>query len=180
MILRKPGWMLLLLMLAISCSESDGELQKNTPPEVTPVKLLDQAGLTQLISERNGRALLINVWATWCVPCREEFPDLIRLAEEYKNRPLDLVALSADYPDEVESKAQPFLEKQPVNFPVYVQDFPTEEAFINYMNPEWSGALPATFIYDSTGVLQSFLLGRQHFSDFRQALQQEVNSGVTE
>jgi thiol-disulfide isomerase/thioredoxin len=128
--------------------------------------------LDDLIMNRNGKVLLINVWATWCIPCREEFPDLVRLAEKYQGRNLEVIGISADYPDEIASKITPFIESEKVNFPIYVQDFDKEENFINYLNRDWSGALPATFIYDKSGAQQKFLLGKQSFQEFQQAVEE--------
>jgi len=138
------------------------------------VYLLDQPGFQQLIGQRNGRILFINVWATWCIPCREEFPDLVQLAEKYQDRKVDIVAISADYPDEIDSKIIPFLQSQQINFPVYVQNFDAQEDFINFLNLNWSGALPASFIYNANGEQKLFLLGKQNYEAFAAAIEKEL------
>ena len=139
------------------------------------VKPLDESGLKQLIAQRNGKFLLLNVWATWCTPCREEFPVLIKLAEEYKHSNVEFVGLSVDYPDEIESKIIPFLEKHNGNFKIYVQNFKDEGMIIQLLNKEWSGAIPATFIFDPEGIQQAFLLGKRSYDDFKQALEKIRN-----
>ena len=141
---------------------------------VYSVDLLDLPGLQNLISQRNGRVLFINVWATWCIPCREEFPDLVRLTNTFQDRPVEIIAISADYPDEIDSKVIPFLESQRVNFPVYVQNFAGQEDFINFLNRGWSGALPASFIYNTGGEQKSFLLGKQSYQELVNALENEL------
>jgi thiol-disulfide isomerase/thioredoxin len=137
-----------------------GEIRKLTP------RMLDE-----LIRNRNGKVLLINVWATWCIPCREEFPDLVKLAEKYQERNLEIIGISADYPDEIVTKIRPFIESEQVNFPIYVQNFDKQENFINYFNEDWMGALPATFIYDTSGTQQVFLLGKRSYKEFRQTVE---------
>jgi len=72
------------------------------------VKEINEDLLNNLIKNRNGKILLINVWAAWCIPCREEFPDLVKLAYNYKDD-LDVIAISVDYKDEIETKVKPFL-----------------------------------------------------------------------
>ena len=140
------------------------------------VKPLDEAGLKQLITQRNGKMLLLNVWATWCEPCREEFPDLIKLASNYKNSNVEIVGLSADYPDEVNAKIIPFLEKYQCNFEVYVQNFKNDEKLIQLLNRQWSGALPATFIFDQDGKQQAFLIGMRSYDDFKQEVEKVRDS----
>ena len=141
-------------------ADYQGEIRKLTP------KMLDK-----LIRNRNGKVLLINVWATWCMPCREEFPDLVKLAEKYQDQELEVIGISADYPDEIDLKIRPFVESQKVNFPIFVQNFDKQENFINYLSEDWSGALPATFIYDKSGIQQVFLLGKRSYQEFQQTVE---------
>ena len=178
--LRGSFWLLFTaLMLSYGCrkGENRAELSQKTegkPHSSIKVNLLDEKQLANLIEQRLDRILLINVWATWCIPCRKEFPDLVRLAEKYKDRELDIIAISADYPDEIESKIIPFIQSQQVNFPVYVQNFATQEDFINFINRDWSGALPASFLYNADGEQTLFLLGKQSYQEFVSALENEL------
>ena len=86
------------------------------------VEKINQATLEKLIKNRNGKVLFLNVWATWCAPCKEEFPDLVKLADKYKNLKVDIIGLSVDYTDEIDSKIIPFLKKNKANFKIYVND----------------------------------------------------------
>ena len=99
-------------------------------------------------------------------------PDLVRLQAFYKSKGSDvqIIAVSADYPDEIETKIMPFLKKFKINFPVYVQNFSKQEHFINLLNKDWNGALPATFIYDKGGRQQSFFIGKRDFDFFRKKI----------
>ncbi len=136
------------------------------------VEPIDEERFDQLIKQRNGKYLLLNVWATWCVPCIEEFPDLIRLVKEYENSNFEIVGLSVDYPDEVESKIVPFLKKHQVNFRVYVRNFKDDQKFINRLNPNWSGAVPATAIYDSQGTQKTFFIGKHSLEEFQKEIEE--------
>jgi thiol-disulfide isomerase/thioredoxin len=130
------------------------------------VKAVGEPELKSILDSHQGQVLLVNVWATWCKPCREEFPDLVRLQDFYKGKNVRVITISADYPDEIESKILPFLKKFNINFPVYVQNFSKQENFINRMNKDWNGALPATFIYDKKGQQQAFFIGKKDFESF--------------
>jgi thiol-disulfide isomerase/thioredoxin len=131
-------------------------------PEVNfgDVESINKEKLIGLISHREDKVLLLNIWATWCIPCRQEFPDLIEIANRFSSS-VDVVGISVDYPDEVESKIEPFLKKTGVNFTVFVNGFNKDEELIKFLNENWNGALPATFVYDKDGKLQSFLEGKQ-------------------
>lgn len=150
-----------LAMVAASCGG-------HAVPEVEP---LDEQGFQQLIQERNGKILFVNVWATWCVPCREEFPALVKLADAYRDSEVEIIGISADYPDEIASKIVPFLQEQNANFKNYVRNFADDQAFIKSINPKWSGALPVTVLYDREGNQQVFHLGEADFETFRQYIE---------
>jgi thiol-disulfide isomerase/thioredoxin len=138
--------------------------------QVETVEPIDKTGLQKLIKERNGRILFLNIWATWCAPCVEEFPDLVKLSRAYPERELEVVGISADYPDEVESKILPFIKKHDVPFRILVAKFEHQEDFINGVNPSWSGALPATLIYDQHGNQRLFLVGQGTFERFKKSI----------
>ena len=144
---------------------------------VTRVLPIDEAGLKTLIRERNARILLVNIWATWCAPCVEEFPDLVRLSQADDGRGVEFVAISADYPDEVETKIVPFLKKQKVPFRVFVAKFDHQDDFINAVNQSWNGALPATLIYDAQGRQRLFYVGQLTYEQFRDSIE-KVKGGL--
>ena len=175
---------ILLLIFALcffSCTnengnKSEGETNVNSNStfldlasiEVLPISPAD---FQPLINKYRGKILFINLWATWCVPCKEEFPDLVRLKEYYKNSDVVIIGISVDYPDEVESKIKPFLYSQKVNFPNFVQNFKDPVELINLLNENWRGAVPTTFIYDKEGTQQKYLLGKQTFEQFKSEIE---------
>jgi len=176
------------LILLVGCGKQGGKseepgsedsrIQAQTRGEIQyeyEVESLDESGLKQLIARRNGKLLFLNLWATWCASCREEFPDLIKLVEQYSNSDVEFVGLSVDYPDEIEAKIIPFLKMNPVNFKIYVQDFKDEEDLIQFLNKDWSGAIPATFIFDSDGIQQAFLPEVRSYEEFKQELDRLKN-----
>jgi thiol-disulfide isomerase/thioredoxin len=138
------------------------------------VEKIDKPKLEQLLNNRDGKVLFINLWATWCIPCREEFPSIIKLVNEFKDKPVDFYGISTDYPDEVESKIIPFLIKQNVNFINLVNGYEEDEDLINAFDKKWNGALPATFIFDKYGKKISFLEGKQSFQKFKREIEKAM------
>jgi len=147
-------------------AEPDFNIKKKL--EEVNVQLLDREGLQKIISNRNGKPLLINFWATWCVPCREEFPDLVKFYSDFKDK-VDVIAISVDYPKEIETKIKPFISEMNPGFDTYVYSERDQEALINMINKDWSGALPATFVYDNDGKQVSFHDGKMSYEELRNA-----------
>jgi thiol-disulfide isomerase/thioredoxin len=134
------------------------------------LEVIETGDLKHIIKNRDNKPLFINVWATWCEPCREEFPEIITISKKFGDE-IDIIGISVDFPEERDSKIVPFLKKQNAEFRNYVIKVVEPEDFINLLNKDWSGAVPATFVYDKKGIQKEFLLGKQSYSDFEKAVQ---------
>jgi|KBSSwiStaDraftv2_1062776.scaffolds.fasta_scaffold15710_8 thiol-disulfide isomerase/thioredoxin len=151
--------MLGVLLAMVACGRASTTSKAQGPATEAPALAAVTADqVLQKVREPGAKAVVINVWATWCTPCREEFPDLMQLRREYERRGLRLVLVSADFPDQTE-EARRFLTQQGVDFPTFLKTGKDME-FINGLDERWSGALPATFVYDARGALRSFREGR--------------------
>jgi thiol-disulfide isomerase/thioredoxin len=122
------------------------------------------AQIVEHVRGNGASATLVNVWATWCGPCREEFPDLVRFQREFRDRGVEVMYVSADFDDQV-AEIRKFLSDQGVAEPGYLKD-EADMAFIDGLDPRWSGALPATFVYDRTGKLVRYWEGRADYDRF--------------
>ncbi|MCU0454578.1 MAG: TlpA family protein disulfide reductase [Bacteroidetes bacterium] len=140
------------------------------------VKPIDARSLPSLITDRNDRGLVLNVWATWCLPCVEEFPELVRLDSLYRARGVDVVTISIDYEDEVDTKVRPFLKRMRATMPAYVNAFGTPSDLINALEPSWSGGIPATFVYDRRGNRVEYVVGHQSLEAFRRLAERALRS----
>jgi thiol-disulfide isomerase/thioredoxin len=113
------------------------------------VTQIDAAGLKQLLRP-NGKPLLINFWATWCGPCREEFPDLVRIADDHKAK-IDVITISLDEPSEIDGEVAAFLAEMGSESPAYLLKTPDEDAAIGLVSKDWRGALPFTILFNTQG-----------------------------
>lgn len=111
-------------------------------------------------------ATIVNVWATWCGPCREEFPGLLAVARNHPD--VRLVLVSADFDTEI-AAVRAFLREQGVTDTSYFKA-DADQAFIDGVDPRWSGALPATVVFDATGRSIAFWEGAADSARFEQAL----------
>ena len=123
-------------------------------PTTPRVSLIDEAGFKQLLARgappQDG-PLLVNFWATWCDPCREEFPDLVKIDADYRSKGLHFVAISLDDVADMKTTVPRFLRSQHARMPVYLLDVPDPETIIQMVDTTWQGDMPATFLYDQSG-----------------------------
>jgi thiol-disulfide isomerase/thioredoxin len=96
---------------------------------------------------RNDTIYLINFWATWCAPCREEFPSILRISQKYGNKKFKVILVSLDLPNQVESHLLPYLRSKNVTSDVILLDDPNSNRWIDKVSPNWSGGLPFSLIY---------------------------------
>src|SRR5262245_28281741 len=132
------------------------------------------ADILQAVRAPGAQVVLVNVWATWCIPCREEMPDLLRLRRDYKPRGLRLVLVSGDFSSDSDA-ATDYLRDLGVDFPTYIRSGNDME-FINAFDPNWSGALPATFIYDRHGNLRHAIHGKASYEQFEEKVREVLST----
>ena len=136
---------------------------------------IDAEGLKKLLQRgpdaETARPLLVNFWATWCDPCREEFPDLVKIDTEFRPRGLDFVTVSADDVSEIKTGVPSFLKKMNATMPSYILNAPDVEAAMGLVDPKWGGELPATFLLDREGKIVFKHFGRVKLAELRPALE---------
>ena len=116
---------------------------------VLAAPLADIKGGSQSISQWRGRVLVINYWATWCAPCREEIPMFVRMQERYGDRGLQFVGIAIDQPAKVAEFAAEFR----VNYPMLIAGSDSLELLRQAGNR--AGVLPYTLVIDRKGNLVS-------------------------
>jgi len=164
---------IILFLILFGCSDQNKEKDvknNNKGNETYEIRTIDFSGLEEIIGNREWKILFINVWATWCVPCVEEFPDVVRIANDYKDKNFEIITLNTDQVSDIESKVIPFLKKYKAEFPVYIVEDKNSQEIIELLNKDWSGAIPVTIIYDEAGKQQSFMLGAHDYHYFKKSI----------
>ena len=144
--------------------------------ETVAVKEIDTAGLAALLKRENGHPLLVNFWATWCEPCREEFPDLIKIDADYRAQGLELITISLDDITEIKAGVPKFLQEMGAMMPSYLLNVVDPEPAIRSVDPNWGGALPATVLYDKNGKIAFKHFGRIKPAELRAAIDKLVGT----
>src|SRR5262245_60902858 len=124
------------------------------PQKAPAVKLKDVDGKAVQVDYKAHKLTLVNFWATWCVPCREEMPQIARLVEAHKARGLHAygIALESGKPEDVKR----FLEKNPdirANYPILIGDDDVVEKF------DGVEVVPTTFLIDPSGAIVKRYVG---------------------
>ena len=135
----------LVAFSAVSLAQPSNGDGKETPRVIR----VDEVSV-QPILKPAGKPRLVNFWATWCVPCVEEFPLLVELHAKYKDR-IDLITISLDDPIEATRDVPRFLKEQKATMPAYLLYTQDENAVISSISKDLSGGLPLTVLYSKEG-----------------------------
>ena len=157
-------------VLASSLAERDAAKVLGSQVDLT---LKDLFGVDQSLSQSRGRIVILNFWATWCVPCRKEMPDLAAIQNEYAALGLQVVGASVDPPADREKVLQ-FIKETKINFPVWIGA--TTADMIGF---GLGGALPGTVIIDRDGRIVKIISGIVNQADLKKQIDQMIASAET-
>jgi thiol-disulfide isomerase/thioredoxin len=156
---RKIAFAGLLLVAGMTLAVA----QTSPPPKDPP--MIDLRGYHKILEQHKGQPLVVNFWATWCEPCRDEYPMLNELARQYSPQGLKVVGVSLDQDGDLLLMRRFLTRNKPV-FPNYRKIKGDEAAFTNAVLPGWNGALPATFFYAKDGSQVAHVLGAGDHDSF--------------
>lgn len=143
-----------------------------SPPD-TLLKDVNPADLQRVIKSYEGKkVVLVNVWATWCVPCVEEFPEIVKLQRAYSAE-LQVIFVSADFPDS-RDRALKFLKKQNVDWTTYFKTG-KDQPFIEAVSKDWTGALPFTKILAKDGSVVGSWEQKAGYDKFKRYIKKALN-----
>ena len=150
---RRVAIAVALLGGTVACSETkgtpaasaDGRVEVGLPaPAYATVSL---NGDSVSLAAQRGKVVLVNIWATWCHPCREEIPELIAIHSRYRDRGLELIGVSVDT-DGYDEAIRTFMADYKMTFPVWRD--PDERISTQFL----AVGVPATFLIDKAGILR--------------------------
>jgi thiol-disulfide isomerase/thioredoxin len=173
---------ILAVALAVVAAQSQTSKAPSSVPAVNSaaspeIRVIDLDGLKKLLQRdaNEPRPLLVNFWASWCDGCREEFPDLVKIDEDYRAKGLNFLSVTVD---ELEDKPQAasFIQEMKAKMPVVLLNVPDKEPAIHAIDMNWDGALPATFLYDRAGNIVYRHFGKIKPEELRPIIVKQVTS----
>lgn len=141
-----------LILLLLNCltlsAQNDPKPLKVYAKDGISVKSYDYKTLEYFLSQKNDTTYVVNFWATWCKPCVEELPNFEKLNAEYKGKNVKVILVSMDMSKQVETSLLPFIKRKNLQSKVIFLNDPDANAWIEKVDKSWSGAIPATVIYN--------------------------------
>ena len=119
-------------------------------------KLLTLNDLDKRLAKGNDTTYIINFWATWCGPCVEELPHFEKVNKEVAKQPIKVILVSLDFKSKLKTAVIPFVVKNKLSSEVYVINEPDQQLFIEKVDKNWSGAIPATLFVNTNKKIKQF------------------------
>ena len=136
-------WTALVVALLLAAVTVPAAPQNNAPHDP---ELIDAQGYQKVLDQYRGKPVLITFWATWCEPCRDEYPMLNELAKQYAPQGLKVVGVSLDQDGDLILMRRFLVRYKPI-FPNYRKKKGEEDAFVQAVMPGWNGSIPASVFY---------------------------------
>ncbi|HZH69600.1 MAG TPA: TlpA disulfide reductase family protein [Flavobacteriaceae bacterium] len=140
-----------IFIILVACKNKSDE----TPEAViateknTDIQVYDFNSFEPLLHKNDGKTYIVNFWATWCKPCIKELPYFEEIGENYKNQNVEVLLVSLDFSEKLKSHVIPFIEKHNLKSKVVLLDDVNSNRWIPIVSESWSGAIPATVIYNN-------------------------------
>lgn len=138
------------------------------------VRVIHFEDLQKQINKLSDTTLVVHFWATWCRPCIEELPNYERLSQEFIKKKIRFLLVSMDFPKDLRDKVVPFVTKNNINSEVVLLDEPDYNAWIDEIDKDWSGTIPATLMVNLTMRKRVFFEGQANMEKFLQELKEMI------
>lgn len=136
-------------------------------------KEVDSDALEALTHNLNDTTYVVNFWATWCSPCIKEIGYFEELHRQYASLHVKVILVSLDFPNQADKRVVPFLKEHDISADVLLMTDLDYNSWIDRIDPLWSGAIPATLIYNSERrVFLEKELSREELFDYVSQIKQ--------
>jgi thiol-disulfide isomerase/thioredoxin len=173
MIMRIRTCFVSLVLLAVAALAAP---QARKTAAARDPEMIDLADYQKLLEQYHGKPLLVNFWATWCEPCRDEYPMLNELAKKYATQGLKVVGVSLDDDGDLILMRR-FLARYKPIFPNYRKKAGGIEVFTQAVLPGWTGSLPVSILYGKEGQQAGHVLGEGTREKYEAAIRALLTSG---
>ncbi|HKW33283.1 MAG TPA: TlpA disulfide reductase family protein [Candidatus Acidoferrum sp.] len=174
----RNGMAVLCFLAAATALAAFAAPQTAKAPVRRDPELIDAQGYQKLVQQYRGKPLLVNFWATWCEPCRDEYPMLNELAKQYGPQGLKVVGVNMDQDGDLILMRRFIVRYKPI-FPNYRRKpAEAEEPFRLAVLPGWSGSLPISIFYGKDGRPAANFVGEKNREAYEGAIRSLLNSGA--
>ena len=131
---------IILLLFLFSCNNASNDT----------IEVVDFDTLYSKIDLSVDKTYVINFWATWCSPCVKELPYFEEVNKQSKDKNIEVILVSLDFPSQIESKLKPYLKKNKIKSKVILLDDSKMNTWVPKVFEQWDGGIPATLIVNSS------------------------------
>ncbi|MBP1840640.1 TlpA family protein disulfide reductase [Formosa algae] len=144
--MKRQKHVLRLVLLCITLFSGAIYAQSKTASDLDTITVYDFDAIEPLLYTDSDTIHIVNFWAMWCAPCVKELPILKAYEEKHPN--VNVLLVSMDFPENIESDLKPFLKEKGITSKVVMLDDPDANTWIDKIDPNWSGAIPFTIIFN--------------------------------
>jgi thiol-disulfide isomerase/thioredoxin len=152
---KSGTWFTVILLAAVTAAQSappPPATRSTATASAASSPVVDADGLQRLVASYHGKVVLLDFWATWCVPCVQGLPELARLQKRFGDRRFQVIAVSFDDPKDWTKKALPVLKRAGWSGPaVVVKDRDAQNAIVKWLGRQWRSELPARYVLGTDG-----------------------------
>ena len=154
-------WVLVIMLTKTSISSPKNEIATVKWP-----------WLNARLKSKSDTTYVINFWATWCVPCVAELPDFEKIHRQFLGQKVKVILISLDHAKKIRETVIPFAAKKKMTAQIVLLNEADANSWIDRIDPDWSGALPATIILNNANAFRRFFEKELNFETLNQLIQQ--------
>ncbi len=138
----------------INSAGTKGGEYPSAPSDIMQAEIKDLDGNTFKLEDKRGKVVLVNLWATWCGPCRAEMPELVAMQEKYRDKDFEIVGLNTD--EETPEEIKTFAQTMKLNYQLGYADPKLMSGFLKVSRFQ---GIPQSFLIDREGKLRNVFVG---------------------
>ena len=138
--LTKSIFLIILFQFLFSCIDRSSD----------SIEIVDFEGFYSKIDLTSDKTYVINFWATWCAPCVKELPYFEKVNKEFKDKNVEVILISLDFPSQIETKLIPYLKRNKIKSKVILLDDSKMNTWVPRVSEQWDGGIPATLIVNAS------------------------------
>lgn len=146
------------------------------PPAAAATQLISADQLREQINANRGKVIVLNFWATWCLPCLHEIPVLLQVTQQLAPRGVVLIGVAMDEPQAL-AQVEPFRKKHFPGFATGLRADADMDKLASVVDPTWNEILPTTYILGRNGKLRTKIQGARSAAQFRATIEAALRAG---
>ncbi|MDW7692855.1 TlpA disulfide reductase family protein [Flammeovirgaceae bacterium SG7u.111] len=129
----------------------------------------------EITNSSEDKLYVVNFWATWCAPCIAELPAFETAFNKYEPKGVEFSMISLDFPNHLEKKVIPFVERKSMPQPVFLLDYGKDQDWYNMVEEKWDGAIPVTLIFNNAKKQRKVFVGKVGLEKLDETIQSFLN-----